>query len=85
MPLQEHWILDNLNQIEANVILTAGACFDYIAGVVPSPPRWMGQIGLEWLSRLASEPRRLWKRYLLEPWYILALVFKELLHRSFGR
>lgn len=79
MPLQEHWILENLDQIEANVILTAGACFDYIAGVIPSPPRWIGQIGLEWLFRLATEPRRLWRRYLLEPWYIFGLVVKELL------
>jgi N-acetylglucosaminyldiphosphoundecaprenol N-acetyl-beta-D-mannosaminyltransferase len=83
MPLQEHWILENLSQIEANAILTAGACFDYIAGTVPSPPRWIGQIGLEWLFRLASEPRRLWRRYLLEPWYILGLILKELSQKNF--
>jgi N-acetylglucosaminyldiphosphoundecaprenol N-acetyl-beta-D-mannosaminyltransferase len=78
MPLQEHWILKNLDQINAAVILPAGACFDYIAGVIPFPPRWVGKVGLEWLFRLASEPRRLWKRYLLEPWYIFGLVLKEL-------
>lgn len=82
MPIQEHWILQNLSQIEANVILPAGACFDYLAGVVPMPPRWMGSIGLEWLFRLAMEPRRLWKRYLLEPWYILGLVWKEWFKRN---
>lgn len=79
MPLQEHWILENFERIEANVILTSGACFDYIAGVIPSPPRWMGRVGLEWLFRLVSEPRRLWRRYLLEPWYIAGLVLRELL------
>lgn len=78
MPLQEHWILENLTHIEANIILTAGACFDYIAGAILVPPRWMGQIGLEWLFRLASEPGRLWKRYLLEPWFILRLILKDL-------
>ncbi|HSL43542.1 MAG TPA: WecB/TagA/CpsF family glycosyltransferase [Anaerolineales bacterium] len=80
MPLQERWIAENLNQINATVILTAGACFDYIAETLPTPPRWMGQIGLEWLYRLISEPKRLWKRYLLEPWYILGLVVKEFIH-----
>jgi len=78
MPRQEHWVLDNLERIEANAILTAGACFDYIAGAIPTPPRWMGQIGLEWLYRLLSEPSRLAKRYLYEPWFLLPLAFKDL-------
>jgi N-acetylglucosaminyldiphosphoundecaprenol N-acetyl-beta-D-mannosaminyltransferase len=78
MPLQEHWILENIEHIEANVILTSGACFDYIAGVIPSAPRWVGRVGLEWLFRLISEPKRLWRRYLLEPWYIAGLVLKGL-------
>lgn len=78
MPLQEHWILDNLAQIDADIILTAGACFDYIAGTIATPPRWMGRVGLEWLFRLISDPRRLWRRYLWEPWYVLGLVLKQL-------
>ncbi|SEM93481.1 WecB/TagA/CpsF family glycosyltransferase [Lihuaxuella thermophila] len=78
MPRQERWILENLNDISANVILPAGACMDYVAGVVPTPPRWMGQVGLEWLYRLFSEPKRLWRRYLIEPWFILRLFLKEL-------
>jgi N-acetylglucosaminyldiphosphoundecaprenol N-acetyl-beta-D-mannosaminyltransferase len=78
MPLQEHWIMDNLDRIQADVILQAGACFDYIAGVVPSPPRWMGRIGLEWLFRLVKEPGRLWTRYLVEPWFIAGLLLKEM-------
>lgn len=68
MPRQEHWILANLDHLTANAILTAGACFDYVAGAIPTPPRWMGRAGLEWLYRLYSEPSRLAKRYLLEPW-----------------
>jgi N-acetylglucosaminyldiphosphoundecaprenol N-acetyl-beta-D-mannosaminyltransferase len=81
MPVQEHWILHNFFRLSPAVILAPGACFDYIAGVVPTPPRWMGQIGLEWLFRLASEPRRLWKRYLLEPWPVLGLVLKDFFKR----
>jgi N-acetylglucosaminyldiphosphoundecaprenol N-acetyl-beta-D-mannosaminyltransferase len=80
MPRQEYWIADNLEDIHANSILTSGACIDYIAGAVPTPPRWMGRFGLEWLYRLVSEPKRLWKRYLLEPWFVATLFFREILN-----
>lgn len=78
MPRQEHWIADNLESIHANTILTCGACIDYIAGAIPIPPRWMGRLGLEWLSRLLSEPRRLWRRYLLEPWFVANLFVQDI-------
>jgi len=81
MPRQEKWILDNITQINTNVILTSGACIDYVAGEIPTPPRWTGKVGLEWLFRLLSEPRRLSKRYLVEPWYISGLVFINLISR----
>lgn len=78
MPRQELWILHNLQDIQANVIFTAGACFDYIAGELSTPPRWMGRVGLEWLYRLGTEPRRLWRRYLVEPWSLLPLVVEDI-------
>ncbi|MBC1281302.1 WecB/TagA/CpsF family glycosyltransferase [Nostoc sp. UCD121] len=78
MPRQEHWISENLEYIYANTILTSGACMDYVAGVVPTPPRWMGRVGLEWLYRLLSEPKRLWRRYLLEPWFVATLFLREI-------
>jgi N-acetylglucosaminyldiphosphoundecaprenol N-acetyl-beta-D-mannosaminyltransferase len=78
MPRQEHWIVDNLECINANVILTCGACIDYIAGAIPTPPRWMGRMGLEWSYRLWSEPKRLWQRYLIEPWFVAKLFFQEI-------
>jgi N-acetylglucosaminyldiphosphoundecaprenol N-acetyl-beta-D-mannosaminyltransferase len=80
MPRQEHWVLENLERIPANAILTSGACFDYIADVIPTPPRWMGQMGLEWFYRLCAEPRRLWRRYLVEPWFLFPFAFKDILH-----
>ena len=79
MPRQEHWILDNLEQLQVNAILPSGACLDYVAGVVPTPPRWMGKMGLEWSYRLFSEPKRLWKRYLVQPWFIGNLLVREIL------
>lgn len=71
MPNQELWILENWNDLTANVILPAGATLDYVAGVKLMAPRWMGRIGLEWAFRLATEPRRLAHRYLVEPWGLL--------------
>ncbi|MGF1541123.1 MAG: WecB/TagA/CpsF family glycosyltransferase, partial [Pleurocapsa sp.] len=80
MPRQEQWILDNIDRINTNVILPSGACIDYVAGAIKTPPRWMGKIGLEWLYRLITEPNRLWKRYLIEPWFIAWLFLKELFY-----
>jgi N-acetylglucosaminyldiphosphoundecaprenol N-acetyl-beta-D-mannosaminyltransferase len=81
MPRQEHWIVDNLDKLTANVILNGGAALDYFAGAIPTPPRWAGRVGLEWLFRLAAEPRRLWSRYLVEPWYIACKVGEEIWSR----
>jgi len=77
MPRQEKWVLRNRARLKVNAILTAGACFDYVAGAIPTPPRWMGQLGLEWLYRLVSEPRRLWRRYLVEPVYLLPYFWQD--------
>jgi N-acetylglucosaminyldiphosphoundecaprenol N-acetyl-beta-D-mannosaminyltransferase len=79
MPRQEQWILENIARIKTNAILPSGACIDYVAGEIATPPRWMGKVGLEWFYRLLAEPRRLWKRYLLEPWFIAGLFFKQYL------
>lgn len=47
------------------VMIGVGAAFDYHAGTIKRAPRWMQNAGLEWLHRLCSEPRRLWRRYLV--------------------
>jgi N-acetylglucosaminyldiphosphoundecaprenol N-acetyl-beta-D-mannosaminyltransferase len=73
MPLQEHWIAENYDKLGNAVILPCGAAIDYFAGAIPTPPRWAGRLGLEWLFRLRAEPTRLWKRYLVEPWFLLFL------------
>lgn len=63
-PKQELWMAAHRGRVHA-VMLGVGAAFDFHAGVVPRAPAWMRNNGLEWLHRLASEPGRLWKRYLL--------------------
>jgi N-acetylglucosaminyldiphosphoundecaprenol N-acetyl-beta-D-mannosaminyltransferase len=63
-PKQEHWMLAHRGRINA-VMLGVGAAFDFHAGTVSRAPVWMREHGLEWLHRLASEPRRLWRRYLV--------------------
>lgn len=82
MPRQEHWIADNLENIEASLVLNVGAYIDFVAGVKPTPPRWMGLLSVEWLYRLYTEPRRLWRRYLLEPWFILGLILRRWVKRD---
>ena len=63
-PKQELWMAEHRGHIRA-VMLGVGAAFDFHAGTLPRAPEWMRNNGLEWLYRLVSEPRRLWKRYLL--------------------
>lgn len=62
-PKQEIWMANHKGQVGC-VMLGVGAAFDFIAGNKKKSPRWMQKIGLEWLFRLITEPRRLWKRYL---------------------
>jgi len=85
MPRQEEWILRNLEDLNINVVLTGGAVMDYISGEVPTPPRILGKIGLEWAHRFFSDPRRLWKRYLLDPWVLLPIFFRSLIQRLRGK
>lgn len=63
-PKQEAWMVAQRGQINA-VMLGVGAAFDFHAGVMPRAPHWMRDNGMEWLHRLASDPRRLMRRYLI--------------------
>jgi len=81
MPRQERWITESHEVLDARVILPCGACTDYLAGSVPTPPRWMARLGFEWLARLKAEPLRLWKRYFFESWLLAGLLVRDLLRR----
>ncbi len=63
-PKQERWMAENIDRLDASVLLGVGAAFDIHAGLLPQAPPWMQRNGLEWLFRLIKEPRRLWRRYL---------------------
>lgn len=70
-PKQEYWMAAHLGRVSTPVMIGVGAAFDFHAGLKKQAPRWMQRAGLEWLFRLLSEPRRLWKRYLVNnPWFI---------------
>lgn len=78
MPLQEKWILENYRDLKVNVILNSGACFDYVAGKKKTPPRTLSKYGLEWFFRFLDEPTRLFKRYFVEPFFLLPEFLKDL-------
>ncbi len=61
-PKQERWMAEHKAQLNC-VMLGVGAAYDFIAGSKKHAPRWMQKIGMEWLFRLCSEPKRLWRRY----------------------
>ena len=72
MPKQEKWMHRNRDRYPGVALVGIGAAFDFIAGTKPEAPAWMQKAGLEWLFRLASEPRRLWRRYIFNnPGYLL--------------
>jgi N-acetylglucosaminyldiphosphoundecaprenol N-acetyl-beta-D-mannosaminyltransferase len=64
-PKQERWMAAHVGRLRAPVMVGVGAAFDFHAGLKPQAPGWMQRNGLEWLFRLATEPRRLWRRYLV--------------------
>jgi len=77
-PKQEHWMARHRDRIPA-VMLGVGAAFDFHAGTAPRAPEWLREHGLEWLHRLASQPRRLWRRYLFTNSVFLGLSAHEAL------
>jgi N-acetylglucosaminyldiphosphoundecaprenol N-acetyl-beta-D-mannosaminyltransferase len=63
-PKQERWMASHRQRLTAKALIGVGAAFDFHANTVPQAPRFVQRSGLEWLFRLATEPRRLWRRYL---------------------
>jgi N-acetylglucosaminyldiphosphoundecaprenol N-acetyl-beta-D-mannosaminyltransferase len=74
-PKQEKWTDRWIAEHQVPLSVMVGISFDYVAGTVKRAPAWMQKSGLEWLFRLCVEPKRLWKRYLVDDpkyfWYVL--------------
>lgn len=76
-PKQERFMAEYLQKLDVTLMFGVGAAFDFHAGKVRQAPRWMQRAGLEWLFRLCSEPRRLWKRYLKNnPLFLLRIFWQ---------
>ncbi len=78
-PRQELWMYEHRERLGVPVMLGVGAAFDFLAGRKPQAPPWMRDHGLEWLFRLLTEPRRLWRRYLIQGgWFVFLVLLEEL-------
>jgi N-acetylglucosaminyldiphosphoundecaprenol N-acetyl-beta-D-mannosaminyltransferase len=84
-PKQEYWMSAHLGRLEAPVMVGVGAAFDFNAGLKKQAPRWMRNYGFEWAFRLCTEPRRLWKRYLINnPLFLMQLAMQALRLKDFS-
>jgi N-acetylglucosaminyldiphosphoundecaprenol N-acetyl-beta-D-mannosaminyltransferase len=78
-PKQELWMARHRHRLSAPVLIGVGAAFDFHAGLVRQAPRWLQRMGLEWAFRMATEPRRLAKRYLRNnPAFVALLAVQKL-------
>lgn len=81
-PKQEKIALKLKDKISTSLIFGLGASIDFYVGNIKRAPRYIQLIGLEWLWRLLSDPKRLWKRYLIEDPYFIILSFLELFKKN---
>lgn len=77
-PKQEKWIYRYYETYRAPISIGVGATFDFLSGNVKRAPKLMQKTGFEWFWRLFQEPKRLWRRYLIEDSQFLVLLFKEI-------
>jgi N-acetylglucosaminyldiphosphoundecaprenol N-acetyl-beta-D-mannosaminyltransferase len=75
-PKQEKWVEENRRQVNASVIGSIGAVFDFYAGTYPRAPQWICRMGFEWAYRFMREPRRMWQRNMVSAprfvWLVLS-------------
>ncbi len=75
---------EHFQDLQAPVMIGVGAAFDFLSGVKIEAPRWIQRAALEWLFRLATEPKRLWRRNMYHPLF-MAQVILQRLSRLIGR
>lgn len=76
-PKQDWWVANHRPLLHAPVLIAVGAAFDFHTGRVKQAPKWMQRNGLEWLFRLSQDPKRLWRRYVLDNGRFVALLIRK--------
>lgn len=84
-PKQERWVHRERARLKTKVALCIGATVDFMAGEKPRAPAWMRKSGIEWIHRLASEPKRLTGRYAHDAWVFPQLIAREAVRRVRAR
>jgi N-acetylglucosaminyldiphosphoundecaprenol N-acetyl-beta-D-mannosaminyltransferase len=85
-PLQEKWIIRHRAELQPTIIMGVGGLFDFYSGNIKRAPRWMREIGLEWVYRIMQEPGRMWKRYVIgNPLFLYRVMKWKVLDRSLNR
>jgi N-acetylglucosaminyldiphosphoundecaprenol N-acetyl-beta-D-mannosaminyltransferase len=81
VPLQEYFLAEHWDRLGVGVAIAVGGSFDVLAGQRARAPRWVQNVGMEWLFRLVQEPRRLFARYFVTNTQFVCLLFDELLRK----
>ncbi len=84
-PKQEYWMYDHGRRLGASVCVGIGGSLEMVSGKVPRAPRWIREIGCEWLYRLCREPRRMWRRYLFGNLQFARILMQQVLARGVVR
>lgn len=82
-PKQDLWMSEHRDKINCPVMIGVGAAFDFLSGTKPQAPKWIRNSGFEWLFRLTTEPKRLWRRYLVDGSMFLFFLLGELILKQF--
>jgi len=83
-PKQDFWIEEHFDRLDVNVAIGVGGAFEVTAGLIPRSPAWMQRYSLEWLFRFMQEPRRLFRRYLVEAPMFIPLVLAQVVRKKLG-
>ena len=81
-PKQEKWIYENLHKLDVNFIGAIGAVFDFYSGNIKRAPKFIQNLGFEWLYRITQDPKRLWKRYLFSGLNFIFIIIPYLFYKK---
>lgn len=83
LPKQEMWIHEHLDRLEVPVVIGVGAAFQFLSGMVPRAPKWIGDKGFEWAWRLGVEPKKMWRRVFIDgPQFLCHALLEQIRGRS---